>query len=320
MKVKVRIAVILTAMLTMLLSACNTAETAPEKRTICVVLKAMDSVHWISVEDGLQQAANDYGVFVNILWPSSENDVNAQRVMIEDAIESKPDAVAIAPCDSEQTAVMHKAYEMGVPCFNIDTKSSQYDFTYIGSDNEHIGELAAKKFSETFNNGKVAVIMGSRRQSSHAERLKGFTTYIQTHTNLKLCEVKENPNSSITESINSMSALMTEHPDLKGVFCTSGMLVLGAMQECDRLDKAQIQLIGVDTQSDAMSGVEDGKILALIGQNGYQIGYQTIHTIVDALNGKEVESEVIIDNPIIMKDNVSEYLEEYLTERGEDYD
>lgn len=61
---------VLLCALTVLLTGCgNTPEQTEQQRTICVVLKAMDSVHWMSVEDGLQQAAADYGVAVNILWP-----------------------------------------------------------------------------------------------------------------------------------------------------------------------------------------------------------------------------------------------------------
>ena len=55
----------------------------------------MNSVHWMAVESGLEQAASDFGVSVNILYPQSESDCRAQKVMIADAIASKPDFLGI---------------------------------------------------------------------------------------------------------------------------------------------------------------------------------------------------------------------------------
>ena len=57
----------LVLLLACLLTGCGgTTETTVEKTTLCVVLKAMDSVHWMSVQDGLEQAAQDDDVSVNI--------------------------------------------------------------------------------------------------------------------------------------------------------------------------------------------------------------------------------------------------------------
>ena len=113
--------------------------------------------------------------------------------------------------------------------------------------------------------------------------------------------------------------LIRRFPEVKGVFCTSALMVLGAMEELDKAE-AVVKLVGVDMQSDAMSGVEDGKILALVGQNGYEIGYQTIRTMVQYLQGKDIDHNVYVETPVITQENAAEYLEKYLTERGEGND
>ncbi|MDO4174633.1 MAG: substrate-binding domain-containing protein [Eubacteriales bacterium] len=294
-------------------------EAEQEKRTICVVLKAMDSVHWMSVEDGLKQGANDYDVSVNILWPSHENDVDAQNTILRDVIASEPDAIAVSPCDSEQIDVMEQAQQDGIPCFYIDAKSDQFDFPYIGADNYNIGKVAAMAFHRRLEGGKVAVIMGNTRQSTHAERLQGFRDYIEQYTELELCQVEVSETSSYLESMRCMEAILQQNPDVQGVFCTSALMVLGAMQQMKDAG-AGCTLIGVDMQSDAMSSVEDGEIAALVGQNGYEIGYQTIRTIVQSLDGEMVQDNTYVDTPLITQDNAAEYLEKYLTERGEGND
>lgn len=312
---------VLLCALTVLLTGCgNTPEQTEQQRTICVVLKAMDSVHWMSVEDGLQQAAADYGVAVNILWPSNENDVDAQNTILEDVIASKPDAIAVSPCDSGQTNVLEQAQESNILCFYIDTRSPQFDFPYIGADNYEIGRIAAMAFHERLDGRKVAVIMGNPKQSTHADRVRGFRDYITNHTDLEFCETEISETSSYLESMKCMETICEKNPDVAGVFCTSALMVLGAMQHIEHVGMDDIALIGVDMQSDAMSGVEDGNILALVGQNGYEIGYQTIRTIVQSLDGEEIEKNTYVRTPLITKENAAEYLEKYLTERGEGND
>ena len=303
------------------LTGCaSRTEEVTEKRTICVVLKAMDSVHWMSVEDGLKQAAKDYDVAVNILWPSNENDVEAQNTILEDVIASKPDAIAVSPCDSGQMDVLSQAQQSDIPCFYIDTKSEQFDFPYIGADNYAIGKVAAMALEQCMDGGKVAVIMGNPKQSTHEERLRGFVDYIEQDTDMELCETEQSETSSYLESMKCMETIYGRNPDVQGVFCTSALMVLGAMQELEDAGIEDITLIGVDMQSDAMSSVEDGEIFALVGQNGYEIGYQTIRTIVQSLDGEKIETNTYVDTPLITQDNASEYLEKYLTERGEGND
>ncbi len=308
----------LALLLAVLLAGCSGGTETVEKPTICVVLKAMDSVHWMSVQDGLEQAAQDYNVSVNILWPSDENDVDAQNTILRDVIASRPDAIAVSPCDSEQVDVLEQA-EDRIPCFYIDTRSEQFDFPYIGADNKNIGRLAARALAQEVQTGQIAVIMGNSRQSTHAERLQGFTEELKQYPALELCAVRESETSSYLESMKCMEEILREYPEVKGVFCTSALMVLGAMEEQDKAG-ADVRLVGVDMQSDAMSGVEDGRILALVGQNGYEIGYQTIRTMVRYLNGEDIEHDVHVETPLITQDNAAEYLEKYLTERGEGND
>lgn len=304
-----RVAAILLAMI-LFLYGCGSeqVQTETDTKTICVVLKAMNSVHWMTVENGLKQAASDYGVEVNILYPNSENDVQTQEVIIQNAIASKPDAIAVAPCDSSNMKILEQAERDGIRAFYIDTASDQYDCPYIGSDNYEIGELAAQELSSEITTGRIAVIAGSLLQSTHKERVQGFQDYIAENTDLKICTVKENPGSGDIESMQSMREILKEYPEVKGVFCTSAMMVLGAMQARNEQGRSDICLVGVDASSDALLAVEQGEILAMIGQNGYQMGYQTIRTIVQALDGQEIEDMVLVEHDLITQENVEQFL------------
>ena len=151
---------------------------------------------------------------------------------------------------------------------------------------------------------RLALYYGSKAELRFYSQSGSGTTAIIT-----LPISKENPNSSDIGSMDAMRQILTEYPDVKGVFCTSAMMVLGAMQERKRQGYSGVELIGVDAQSDALLAVEQGEILAMIGQDGYQIGYQTVKTIVQALHGEQVQDKIFVDNALITQENVKEYLE-----------
>ena len=120
---------------------------AENRRRVVVILKAMDSIHWMEVADGLRQAANDKNISLTILYPKQESDADTQLDMIQDAIDSAPDALAVAPCDAvaAQEYMVH-AREQGIKTVYLDEEvNAPIGMPYIGSDNTLVGEMAAEK-------------------------------------------------------------------------------------------------------------------------------------------------------------------------------
>ncbi len=317
---KRRVIAILAA-IALLLAGCGTQEQEQqEKYSVCVVLKAMDSIHWMSVENGLEQAALDYDLDISVLWPSNESEVATQEAILSDVIESQPDAMAAALCDSESSQqYMQQAKEAGIQTLYIDEEALEDDgIPYVGSDNYNAGRMAAEELAAQLPAGaSVAVISGNERQSSHINRVNGFRDYIENETDLQLVAVESVPDSTMSGGQQQMAALLAQYPDISGVFCSSAMIVMGAMQQCEDTARTDIKLVGMDTQSDALRAVQDGQILAMVGQNGYEIGYQTIAIIAAMLNGDSVPDTTYVENNLITQDNVESYLEEYLTEGRE---
>ena len=267
--------------------------TAENRRRVVVILKAMDSIHWMEVADGLRQAANDKNISLTILYPKQESDADTQLDMIQDAIDSAPDALAVAPCDAvaAQEYMVH-AREQGIKTIYLDEEvNAPIGMPYIGSDNTLVGEIAAETLQTqmpTKSGAKIAVIAGNKEQTTHNRRVEGFKKYISNHTDFEVVD-----------------------------FCTSAMMTIGALQQKKRNHWDNLRLVGVDTQSDALTAVQDGDILAMISQNGYDIGYRTIETLVDAMNGETVAEHTYVENRVIIQTNVKSFLSEYYKEGRE---
>ena len=103
----------------------------------------------------------------------------------------------------------------------------------------------------------------------------------------------------ITEK--EMEQIQRDYPDLNGIMTTSAVTALGI---AEATKGTGIVIASMDEQEDAVRAVEDGRILALGAQSGYQIGYETIVYILDDLEGKELEQEKILDIEILTSDNI----------------
>lgn len=311
--------IVLFLVLALTLTGCGRQSAEPDnpKRTVVAILKAMDSLHWLSVADGMQKAADDYHIDLTILWPETESEVAVQFQILEDAMISKPDAIALAPCDSGSAQqYTQQIKENGIELFYIDEEPEHgAEEPYVGSDNYLSGQMAAQALAEELPEGaQVAVIGGSQKQRAHDKRANGFRDFIKQETTLQCLEIIEVPDCTLTGGRDAMQKLLEKYPDIQGVFCASAMMVMGALEQCRVAQREDIRLVGMDTQSDALTAVKNGAIVAMVSQNGYDMGYNMIQTIVSKLDGEEIPHTTYVENTLITQGNVDIFLKEYVTE------
>lgn len=275
-----------------------------------IVLKAMDSEYCLALRSGIVAAAEQAGIEPIIVHPVQETETEKQRMMIHDMIASDIDALVVMPCDSYYTSdYVQKARKQNIPVFAMDTDIYDEDVIYIGSDNWQIGVMAAKEMSELLQGkGTVAVLAGTLTQAPHIERLGGFKTYIAEHTEIEVV-YEEQAYCSFVEAVDRAGEIFHQFPNIDGVFSTNGTMALGVVERMTFLElEREIPIIGVDTQSDCINKVLDGKIAGMVSQDAYDIAYATINAVHRYLDGEDVESNIYTDSQFIIKKNALKYI------------
>ena len=301
---------IICALTISLFAGCNARDKDVQEEkpyVIGVVMKSGDSEYWMSIASGMERAAQDYGVVVKIVSPDSELNVKMQKKMIYDMIRDGVDVLAVSPLRSKDTEYVEAAYEKGIPVISYDTKIYDESVPYIGIDNEKVGRELAKVMADMLNGqGSVGVVNGEIEQSAHSERMEGFRDYIEKNTDISVAFV-ENGYSNLLMAGEEIERLLSEHPDVKGIFAVSAVTALGI---ADYLEGDSIKVMTVDVQQDALEAVERGELAALAAQSGYDIGYETIKYIVE---NKDADisplEDKILDAEIITQKNVKEWIE-----------
>src|SRR5262245_31012681 len=103
--------------------ACKRAgDNANKARTIAVIPKGVTNFFWQSVKAGAEDAGKETGVKIYWKGPSPENDISNQINIVEDAITSRMDAIALAPSHRESLVpVVERAKREGIPVTIFDS-------------------------------------------------------------------------------------------------------------------------------------------------------------------------------------------------------
>lgn len=305
-----------------LLGGCTTADynnsdDQDKPKTIAVLLKAIVNPYWQEMRSGMQDAADDLGVELVLLYPESETDVEQQNMIFRDLIAQKPDAIICAPCDSMMGPQMETlAKQADIKLFAVDTAAENTDVPYIGVDNEKVGAMAAEHLAKTLNySGQVAVFTGSQIQSPHFYRANSFLKTIRQYPGIDIVAMRYTA-SDFEHGMAETKTVLNLYPDLDGIFCTSAVMSLGVVEQVKAMFRQNyVQIVTVDTQPDALAAVSSGQISGLITQDGYANGYQAIKTAVDGLSGKKVEQNTYLPVELLTRKNVDEFTEKYLQRR-----
>lgn len=294
-----------------LLLACtgcggSSYETAAPQYTVGVVLKTQSSEHWMRIRSGLERTAEEEGIQLLLTWPTDEFSTDEQRTMIADMLRCDIDALVVAPCDSWDCGwFLREAEEKGIPMFTTDTAALDCTIPYIGSNNAQIGRTAASYLQQHLPAGsRVGVVTGFQRQQSLAARTDAFRTAMAADNRLRLSGIRADC-QSFAAALNAARDLINSGAD--ALFCTSAVLGLGAAAAV-REAEADIPIVAVDTEDDALKAVETGAFSALITQEGEEIGRRTMEIVAATLRGQTPPKETFIPGETLTADNITDYL------------
>ncbi len=228
--------------------------------------------------------------------------------MIRDLLKTDIQAMAVSPIDSyECEDYLNFAREKGISVYACDTPIEDSEIPYIGIDNEKLGyELGEQLAKALDHKGKIGVIAGDFKQAGHRMRVAGFEKYMEKEPGITI-EMVRNGYSNMRVSQKDVDEILVKYPDLNGIMATSAVTALGLSEATEG---REISIVSVDAQEDALKAVQDGRIVALGAQSGYQIGYETIRYIVKDLEGEGTGEDEILDSQVLTEENIDTYMKD----------
>jgi len=262
---------------------------------------------YITMQCGIQDEAKKLGVTVNTQG-ATKFDPTLQKPILDSVVQSKPDAILIAPTDVKaMQAPLQKAAAGGIKIVLVDTTVNDPSFaaSQVASDNLGGGKAAFDAIKQlNAKGGKVLVISVDPGISTTDARVKGFEDATKADPSFSYLGVQYSHNDPATAA-QLVTAALQKDPDIVGIFATNLFAAEGSATGIKQAGKAgKVSIIGFDAGPDQISALKAGTVQALVAQQPAKIGTDGLDQAVAALDGGKVTPKIQTGFSIITKDNV----------------
>lgn len=306
---------ILSVVLALMLLAMMAVPAMAEDFTIVVNLKTLSSEYWQTCKSGIDKAAEELGLTIDVQGPPAESDIQGQVNQIETQLSQNPDAIIIAPDDGDAVigALEAAGYEGVIVAVDTAIKYSadgsyyEKQLSYVGTSNEEAayggGAFgAALKGADT----KALIIYGQEGDDTSNQRKSGYEKALEEAGLTPVAVMSGNNNTADSKAV--MEGQLIANPEINLVLCHNDDSALGALEAIKEAGKEGIAVIGFDGNASALESIAAGEMTATIAQDPAGMGYTSVYTAVAALKGETVESVIAAPTTVISAENVGDYL------------
>jgi ABC-type sugar transport system substrate-binding protein len=282
-----------------------------EQRTFSYIPHLTGHPVWLVAKDGWDDAGKRMNFEAG--WTgSTTGDVGELVQALDAAINRQVDGIAIAAINpSAMNASINRAEEAGIPVVTIlaDAPDSSRQ-AFLGSNEEEIGRLAAEGLSDaTGGEGKVGVVLASLDVENQRKILDAFEQNLPSGMEVV---AKEADNSDLQVSTQKIEAMLTAHPDLKGIFGINANVPIAACKVFkERKLAGKVAMIGMDDLKESLACVKDGTISGVVAQNFYGAGFLAGDLLEKLAAGEKVPEINDSGVALVTKETMDTYKKEF---------
>ncbi len=274
--------------------AAGLASAASAADTIAYIPGVQGDSFFSTSTCGALAAGKDLGFDIDVQVPT-EFSAQAQQPILSAVIANKPKGIIVFPDDPVGiTAKLKEALDAGIV---VHTLSADIEDQTARSFNLHQdlgigGELAGEEIAKVLQPGDAVFVINVRPGIGTTDaREAGFKKAV---TAAGLTYVgQEFGDNDPTESAQKVSAALTAHPEIKGIYATNIFAGQGAVTAVKQLGLVgKVTIIMHDTAAPEVSALEDGSGYGLIGTNAFQYGYQAVTAMSQELAGGTPSAEL----------------------------
>jgi ribose transport system substrate-binding protein len=262
--------------------------------TLAVVPKAIGFDFWDSVRKGAECAASKM-TDVTVQWDgvTAETDVTGQVNLLQNFLTRQVDGLVYAATDAKVLAQLTQdTLSRNIPVINIDsgTDPQPDNVPVFATDNVAAARKAADLLADALGPGDhtIAFIPFQPGTATNDQRTTGFKEGLAKHPNLKLV-AEQSSNSDPNTALAVTENIVTANPDLDGIFVANEAGVVGAINALTQAGKAgKIKIIGWDASPDEVKGVTSGAITALVVQNPFRMGFDSVNAMVKTVRTGQI--------------------------------
>jgi simple sugar transport system substrate-binding protein len=236
---------------------------------------------------------------------SNDGDPTRQATLIENAVNSKPDALLVSvPAPDALKASIQKAVAAGIPVIGFNAGRDTYKdwgaMMYFGQDEAIAGEAAGARL-KTEGAGKVLCVIQAQGQAQLEARCNGVKSGFGGQV--------ENINvtgTDLTSVRSTIESKLRQDPAITHVITLGAPFALTALQAKQDSDSKAV-ITTFDTNAELVGKIESGDIAWAVDQQPYLQGYMSVDAAAFYLRNGNVlggGKEVLTGPAFIDKNNI----------------
>jgi ribose transport system substrate-binding protein len=284
---------------------------AASAATVALVTINQQALFFNQINDGAKQAADKAGAKLVIF--NANNQPAAQNSAIEDYITQKVDGIVLVAIDVNGVKpAISDAKKAGIPVVAIDARIPDGDnAAFIGVDNKGAGEQIGKFFADyvkTKMGGSAKVgVVGALNSFIQNQRLDGFKGVAAAGGTVKFLDTVDGQNIQDV-ALTAAENLMTANPDMNALYATGEPALIGAISAVSSQKMTdKVKVFGWDLTAQAIKGIDEGWIVAVVQQDPFQEGVAGVDAILKLKAGEKVNPSIDIPVTIVTKENVDKF-------------
>lgn len=274
-----------------------------------VVLKTLANPYWSAMRDGIEQEAKRQGVQVDVFAAASEDDIQGQQRLVEDAINKNYKAIAVAPITAVSLIQsIAAANKKGIYVVNLDEKVDLAQLkaaqgsvvAFLATDNHAVGAKGGQFIVDQLGaqGGKVAIIEGKAGNATGDARRDGAAAAFKA-ASIQLV-ASQPADWDRSRALDVATNILQRNPDLKAFYAANDGMALGVYQAVRNADKqGKVLVVGTDGTPEALDSIQHGELTATVAQDSAAMGARGLDTMIETVKAK----------PAISPDNSPQFVD-----------
>lgn len=289
--------------------ACAVPAASGEK-TVALCMSHMSNAFTIEMSDAIKKRAQELGL--RLIVNDGNKDAARQVGQIESLIAQGVDGIIVeaVSVDGIQPAV-NLAREYGLPFVTVNQKATNQDraTSFVGVSHEDGGELEMQEAAKALGGkGNVALLLGPMGSDAQIGRSAGYKKVLDKNPGMQVV-FEQTANWDTEAALKLVENWLQTGRQIDVVVAQNDGMALGAVKAIEDAGlQSKIKVYGLDAVPDALAAVKDGRLTGTVSQNTALQGSRSVDVMNDALNGKTVPAEVIVEQLFIDKANVDQYI------------
>lgn len=291
----------------------SSVDTAGKIRVAYIARAQADSfAAWLA--NSIKEEARKYPNIIVDIFDGQAND-DVENSLIENAIINKYDVIIIQPNNGEaQRPYAEKVVAAGIICITTNARIAGIaGASSVDADPYKQAAVNAVAALKQIPQGANVVVLNGPPGNFHAdERRRSWKIeFFDKRPDVKIVG-EQIANWNKDEALSFMETWIQANNRIDAVISMNDNMAAGALEAVKGNSKFNNLLVyGVDGTAEACLLIKEGKMTSTCMQSAYDLSEKILDTVNKLVNKEATQIDTDIDNPLVNKDNVDQYIEMY---------